>query len=84
MGEAPEMAGAETTQRDAGGIDPNFERLGGVLGSKNNTLADWTPLGDAASCVLLRQVEHVITRCRVSPTMARALAPRVYGEARDG
>ncbi len=83
--QAPEKAGA-ATQRYAGG-DPKFERLGGVLGTKNSgTLQGRQPLDETNEEVPLDtrclRIQLLRSRFGLDASMAALVADLAFSNSR--
>lgn len=85
---APGMAGAANPQRDAGRGDPKFERLGGALDGIDSKISPavqtFDGLGGATNTVvaglLVHRIAWLARKGRITPDMATALAPLLFGE----
>ena len=78
---APKCVGAATL-RDAGNGPLDFDHAGERIDDFNNTIGEWVPLGKVAAAIVQRQAYHLSRRTGITPALALALAPLVYGEAR--
>ena len=76
---APESIGAATL-RDAGNGPFDCDFAGEQIDNFNSTIGDWTPIGIVAASIVERQAWHLARRTGITPALALALAPFVYGE----
>ena len=58
----------------------DFDHAGERIGDFNNTIGDWVPLGVVAASIVERQAAHLARRAGITPELALALVPFVYGE----
>lgn len=76
---APESIGAANL-RYAEGDPCEVDFAGEQIDNFNSTIGDWTPIGIVAASIVERQAWHLARRTGITPALALALAPFVYGE----
>jgi hypothetical protein len=87
--QAPEMAGAATSQRDAGRSDPKFKRPPQASLKRTNSriiplVQTFDDLGGTANAIvaglMAQRIAWLARKGRITPYMAAALAPLLFGE----